>query len=164
MVAPEVGRAYPQGEGILFLIILLFMRVWVGTVMAVVGFLGFAYITSFQSALQVIGAVPFSTIADETVASVPLFILMGVIVSNTGVATDLYHTAYKWLGQLRGGLAMATVLACGGFAAISGASQAALRQSLLQWLQSAYEAGLDSESVLALMLSAFQETQKEETA
>ncbi|MFC1863603.1 TRAP transporter large permease subunit, partial [Thermodesulfobacteriota bacterium] len=112
--------------GIMFLIILLFMRVWVGTVMAVVGFLGFAYITSFQSALQIIGAVPFSTIANETVASVPLFILMGVIVSNTGVATDLYRTAYKWLGQLRGGLAMATVLACGGFAAISGASQAAV--------------------------------------
>jgi GntR family transcriptional regulator len=44
------------------------------------------------------------------------------------------------------------------------ASQAALRQSLLQWLQSAYEAGLDSESVLALLLSTFQETQKEEPA
>jgi C4-dicarboxylate transporter DctM subunit len=112
--------------GILLLVVLLFMRVWVGTVMAVVGFLGFSYIAGFQSALQVIGAVPFSTIADETVASVPLFILMGVIVSNTGVAADLYQTAYKWLGQLRGGLAMATVLACGGFAAISGASQAAV--------------------------------------
>jgi GntR family transcriptional regulator len=49
-------------------------------------------------------------------------------------------------------------------ASTSLASQTALRQSLLQWLQSAYEAGLDSESVLALILSAFQETQKEETA
>lgn len=121
-MSPEIAGLI----GILILVVLLFMRVWVGTVMAVVGFLGFAYITSFQSALQIIGAVPFSTIANETVASVPLFILMGVIVSNTGVATDLYHTAYKWLGQLRGGLAMATVMACGGFAAISGASQAAV--------------------------------------
>jgi C4-dicarboxylate transporter DctM subunit len=110
--------------GVLLLVVLLFMRVWVGTVMAVVGFLGFAYITSFHSALQIIGAVPFSTIANETVASVPLFILMGVVVSNTGVAGDLYHTAYKWFGQFRGGLAMSTVMACGGFAAISGSSQA----------------------------------------
>jgi C4-dicarboxylate transporter DctM subunit len=110
--------------GILLLIVLLFMRVWVGTVMAVVGFLGFAYITTFKSALMILGAVPYSTIANETVASVPLFILMGVIVSNTGVAGDLYYTAYKWLGQLRGGLAMSTILACGGFAAISGSSQA----------------------------------------
>jgi C4-dicarboxylate transporter, DctM subunit len=110
--------------GLVLLVVLLFMRVWVGTVMAVIGFLGFAYITTFKSALIIIGAVPFSTISNETVASVPLFILMGVIVSNTGVATDLYHTAYKWLGQARGGLAMSTVLACGGFAAISGSSQA----------------------------------------
>jgi len=112
--------------GVVCLIVLLFMRVWVGTVMAVIGFLGFAYITNFKSAVQVMGVVPFSTIANETVASVPLFILMGVVVSNTGVAADLYRTAYKWLGQFRGGLAMATVMACGGFAAISGSSQAAV--------------------------------------
>lgn len=112
--------------GILLLVVMLFMRVWVGTVMAVVGFLGFAYITNFKSALMIIGAVPFSTISNETVASVPLFIFMGVIVSNTGVATDLYRTAYKWLGHARGGLAMSTILACGGFAAISGSSQASV--------------------------------------
>jgi len=64
--------------GVVCLIVLLFMRVWVGTVMAIIGFLGFAYITNFKSAIQVIGVVPFSTIANETVASVPLFILMGV--------------------------------------------------------------------------------------
>ena len=112
--------------GVVCLIVLLFMRVWVGTVMAVIGFLGFALLTNLKSAVQVIGVVPFSTIANETVASVPLFILMGVVVSNTGVAADLYRTAYKWLGQFRGGLAMATVMACGGFAAISGSSQAAV--------------------------------------
>jgi tripartite ATP-independent transporter DctM subunit len=102
------------------------MRIWVGTVLAVIGFLGFAYITSFKNALIILGSVPYSTIANETVASVPLFILMGVVVSNTGVAGDLYGTAYKWLGQLKGGLAIATVMACGGFAAISGTSQAAV--------------------------------------
>ncbi len=111
--------------GIAVLVALLFMRVWVGIAMAVVGFLGFAYITNFEYACLIMGSVPYSSIANETVAAVPLFILMGSVVSNTGVGGDLYQTAYKWFGQLRGGLAMATVVACGGFAAISGSSSAA---------------------------------------
>jgi tripartite ATP-independent transporter DctM subunit len=111
--------------GVALLVVLLFLRVWVGITMLVIGFLGFAYITSLSNALMIIGATPYSAIANETVAAVPLFILMGVTVSNTGVAGDLYNTAYKWLGHLRGGLAMATVVACGGFAAISGSSSAA---------------------------------------
>jgi tripartite ATP-independent transporter DctM subunit len=110
--------------GIGILIALLFLRVWVGMAMVIVGFLGFAYIVGFKHAFLIMGSVPYSTISNETVASVPLFILMGVVVSNTGVAKDLYHSAYKWLGQLRGGLAMATVVACGGFAAITGTSPA----------------------------------------
>ena len=92
--------------------------------MFIVGFLGFAYIVGFKHAFLVMGSVPYGAISNETLACVPLFILMGVVVSNTGVAKDLYHSAYKWLGQLRGGLAMATVVACGGFAAVSGTSPA----------------------------------------
>lgn len=110
--------------GIGVLVTILFLRMWVGLSMAIVGFLGFAYITSFKDALLILGSVPYSSVAKEPVAALPLFILMGAIVSNTGVSGDLYRTAYKWLGQLRGGLAMATVLACGGFAAISGSSPA----------------------------------------
>ena len=119
-MSPEVVGAI----GVAILVVLLFLRVWVGIAMALIGFLGFAYITSVKNALLVLGAVPYSTLANETVAAVPLFILMGVMVSNTGVAGDLYQTAYKWFGQFRGGLAMATVVACGGFAAICGSSQA----------------------------------------
>lgn len=110
--------------GVGVLVVLLFLRVWVGMTMIIVGFLGFAYIVGFKHAFMIMGSVPYSAISNETVASVPLFILMGVVVSNTGVAKDLYHAAYKWLGQLRGGLAMATVVACGGFAAITGSSPA----------------------------------------
>jgi tripartite ATP-independent transporter DctM subunit len=119
-MSPEVVGAI----GVVILVVLLFLRVWVGIAMALIGFLGFAYLTSVKNALLVLGAVPYSTLANETVAAVPLFILMGVMVSNTGVAGDLYQTAYKWFGQFRGGLAMATVVACGGFAAICGSSQA----------------------------------------
>jgi C4-dicarboxylate transporter DctM subunit len=111
--------------GVGILVVLLFLRVWIGIAMGVVGFLGFAVITNFQYACMIIGSVPYSSIANETVAAVPLFILMGAIVSNTGVGGDLYQTACKWFGQLRGGVAMATVVACGGFAAISGSSSAA---------------------------------------
>lgn len=110
--------------GVVVLVLLIFMRVWIGVAMAAVGFLGFAYITSLKNALLILGSVPYNYIANETIAAVPLFILMGVTVSNTGVASDLYRTAYKWLGQLRGGLAISTVVACGGFAAISGSSAA----------------------------------------
>ena len=111
--------------GVAILIVLLFLRVWIGIAMGVVGFLGFAIVTNFKYACMIIGSVPYTSIANETVAAVPLFILMGAIVSNTGVGGDLYQTAYKWFGQLRGGVAMATVVACGGFAAISGSSSAA---------------------------------------
>ena len=110
--------------GVGILVVLLFMRMWVGLAMAVIGFLGYAVITSLKHALLVAGSVPYSAIANETVAAVPLFILMGVVVSNTGVSGDLYNAAYKWLGQLRGGLAISTVVACGGFAAMSGSSAA----------------------------------------
>lgn len=110
--------------GLTLLIILLFLRVWVGAAMTAIGFIGFATITSYKNALLVLGSVAYTSIANEAVASVPLFILMGAVVSNTGVGADLYRAAYSWLGQFRGGLAMATIMACGAFAAISGSSPA----------------------------------------
>jgi tripartite ATP-independent transporter DctM subunit len=78
---------------------------------------------------------------------------MGSVVSNTGVGGDLYQTAYKWLGQLRGGLAMATVVACGGFAAISGSSSAAAatmgKMSLPEMKKYDYDMKLATGSVAA---------------
>ena len=65
--------------GIALLVVLLFMRVWVGIAMGIVGFLGFAYITSLEYALMMMGSTPFTAIANETVAAVPLFILMGAV-------------------------------------------------------------------------------------
>ena len=82
--------------GVAILVVLLFLRVWIGIAMGVVGFLGFAYVTNFKYACMIIGSVPYTSIANETVAAVPLFILMGAVVSNTGVGGDLYQTAYKW--------------------------------------------------------------------
>lgn len=110
--------------GIIVLIVLIFMRIWIGATMAFIGFLGYGYLTGWKYAIVMAGTEPYSNIAFYPITVIPLFILMGAVVSNTGVAGDLYNTAYKWLGKLRGGLAMSTVWACAGFAAICGSSAA----------------------------------------
>ena len=112
--------------GLVILVILLFARMWIGAAMALVGFLGYAYIMGIKPAFAVVAQIPFSTIAWYPMSTVPLFIFMGVIIFNSGVGAALYDTAYKWVGQLRGGLAMSTVLACALFAAITGVSAPAV--------------------------------------
>lgn len=108
--------------GIVILLILIFMRIWIGVAMAAVGILGYAYLVGWEKASLMAGMEPFSQTAYHPITAVPLFLLMGAIVSGTGISTDLYNAARKWIGQVRGGLAMATVAACGGFAAICGDS------------------------------------------
>ena len=112
--------------GLVVLVTLLLLRMWIGAAMALVGFLGFAYIRGVESAFGVVSQIPFSTVADYPLIAVPLFIFMGVIIFQSGIGRDLYETAYKWVGQLRGGLAMSTVLACALFAAITGVSGPAI--------------------------------------
>ena len=112
--------------GIIFLVILLFSRIWIGAAMMIVGFLGYSYIMSIKSACSVVAQIPFSTTATYAMSAIPLFILMGCILFNSGVGADLYKTAHKWIGQVNGGLAMASVIACAFFAAITGISAPAL--------------------------------------
>src|SRR4030043_356847 len=97
--------------GLLVLIGLLFAGMWIGPAMAMVGFLGFALIRGMEPAFGVVAQIPFSTMASYVLTTVPLFILMGSFIANTRVGKDLFDTAYAWIGQLRGGLAMATVFA-----------------------------------------------------
>lgn len=118
----------PDVVGILCVVamlILIFMGVWVGTAMLVTGFLGFVYLEGFSRAFIILGTEAYSQIASYVFACVPLYILMGIVVSKTGIAGDLYDTANKWIGSIRGGLAIATTVACGAFAAICGSSDAA---------------------------------------
>jgi len=110
--------------GICVLLVLLFSRMPIGFVMALVGFAGFAYLTSFDAGFGVLRTVAYSTFADYNLSVIPLFILMGSFCFFAGLSKDLYDAVHSWLGQLRGGLAMATVGACAGFAAISGSSLA----------------------------------------
>jgi len=105
-------------------ILLLLSRMSIGIAMALVGFLGFAYIAGFDAAFGVLRTVPYTTFANEGMSVIPLFILMGAFAFEAGMSEDLYRAVHKIFGSLRGGLAMATVAACACFAAISGSSLA----------------------------------------
>jgi tripartite ATP-independent transporter DctM subunit len=103
---------------------LTFLRLPIAFSMALVGFLGFTYVVSFNAALSMVGSVAFETGMSYTLSIVPLFILMGNLVTRAGLSAELYRVSYAFLGHRRGGLAMATILACGGFGAICGSSLA----------------------------------------
>ena len=110
--------------GLIVLVTLLVARMWIGLTMAMVGFLGLLLLRGIDSAFGVLGTVPFKYVAFYPMSAIPLFIFMAMVISNTGIATSLFNTAHKWIGQLRGGLAMASVIASGGLAAIMGDSVA----------------------------------------
>jgi C4-dicarboxylate transporter DctM subunit len=111
--------------GILILLgVMIVLQMPVGFSMAVVGFCGLWYVTGLDSALSTIGTETWSTFSSYGLTVIPLFILMGTICFYSGVNKNLYETAYKWFGRTRGGIAMATVMACAGFAAICGSNNA----------------------------------------
>ena len=103
---------------------LTFLRLPIAFSMALVGFLGFAYVVNVNAALSMVGSVAFETGMSYTLSIVPLFILMGNLVTKAGLSAELYRVSYAFLGHRRGGLAMATILACGGFGAVCGSSLA----------------------------------------
>ncbi len=110
--------------GILLLLILMALKVHIGIALAVVGFLGFAYINGLQSALGLLAAVPYRTMSSYTFSIVPLFLLMGYFSFQAGISQDVFASAHKWLARMPGGLAMATIAGCTGFAAACGSSVA----------------------------------------
>ena len=110
------------GFAALFLMMLL--RVPIGIAMALVGIGGFAAIAGWSPALNLLATSPVRTVTDYNLSLIPMFILMGVFATASGMSTELFRAGHAWLGRLRGGLALATIGACGGFAAICGSSVA----------------------------------------
>jgi len=106
------------------LIILIFAGMNIGLAMALIGFLGMSYINSLNAGLTTVGTSPFTTVSSDGFSVIPLFMLMGIFCFHSGLIRDLYLTMHKWLGHLPGGLAMATVAGCAGFAAVCGSSTA----------------------------------------
>ena len=110
--------------GFLVLFGLMLLRVPVGMAMGLVGVSGYAYIAGPGPALKLIGQSSMRTVTDYTFGVIPMFMLMGSFVSVSGVSRELFRAANAFIGHMRGGLGVATVLACGGFAAICGSSVA----------------------------------------
>ncbi|MEM9224567.1 MAG: TRAP transporter large permease, partial [Pseudomonadota bacterium] len=114
----------PWVPGLLVLLALVFAGVPIAFAMGLVGTGGLVLMLGPRGALSVAGQTLFDTGLSYTLSVVPLFILMGNFVTRAGLSDKLYAACYAWLGARRGGLAMATALACGGFSAVCGSSLA----------------------------------------
>lgn len=110
--------------GLVVFLLLVFLSMPIGFAFGIVGFLGVILIRGLDPALTMLGRAPWDWSTRETLICVPLFILMGQISFCSGICKDLFETANKWVGNLPGGLALATMLACTGFAACTGSSVA----------------------------------------
>lgn len=111
--------------GIVGFIILVVIGLPISFSFAVSGLIGIIAIAGFKPAMSLLGSAPYAFTTNEMLIALPTFVLMGFLSFHSGISGDLYAAAEKWLGRLRGGLAMATTLACSGFAACTGDSLAA---------------------------------------
>lgn len=110
--------------GFVVLFLLMLLRVPVGMAMGLVGVTGYGYLVGLEPALKLIGQTAMRTVTDYSFGVIPMFMLMGAFVSISGISRELFRAANSFVGHLKGGLGVATVVACGGFAAISGSSVA----------------------------------------
>lgn len=118
--------------GLLVLLVFLFMGMHIGLAMSLVGFVGIFFIRlqqypvgmAFNKALGAFMTGPFSSCSKESLVVIPMFTLMGVVCYYAGISQDLYAACYKWVSRMRGGLAIATEVACAFFGAICGSATA----------------------------------------
>jgi len=103
---------------------LMLLRVPVGMAMGLVGVAGYAYLTGGAPALKLVGQTSMRTVTSYQFGVIPMFLLMGAFVSASGVSRELFRAANTFVGHRRGGLGLATIVSCAGFAAISGSSVA----------------------------------------
>jgi C4-dicarboxylate transporter DctM subunit len=110
--------------GIGLLVFLFLLRMPVAFAMALVGFVGFAYLTTPEAALHLLGRDIFDTFSSYPLSVIPMFILMGTFAFASGISQRLFKMTYTWIGHWTGGLTIATVFASAGFGAICGSSTA----------------------------------------
>jgi tripartite ATP-independent transporter DctM subunit len=110
--------------GLGLMMVLALLRIPIALAMGLIGFLGVAYMRdwNFAPAMAMVETKVYETGRNYTLSVIPLFILMGNLVTRAGMSQELFRAAYAFVGHLRGGLAMATVVACAGFGAICGSS------------------------------------------
>lgn len=110
--------------GLAILMLSLFVGLPIAWGMLLVGTIGFSYFTGIEAAYSMAAQTAFDTGMSYSFTVLPLFILMGNLVNASGLSRDLYSAANAFIGHMRGGLAMATIMACGAFSALSGSSMA----------------------------------------
>ncbi len=138
---------------VVLLISILVSRIPVGFAMAVIGLGGYALIMGPGPAMSMLGGEVWSVFSNYGLTVIPFFILMGQICFYSGVNERLYKAVYAWFGHIRGGIAIATVLACAGFSAICGSNTATAATmstvALPQMRQYGYKAILSAGAVAA---------------
>ncbi len=118
--------------GLVILLILLFMGMHIGLAMALVGFVGIFYMNAqkynagmaFTRAIGAFKTGPFGSCSKESLVVIPMFTLMGVVCYYAGISQELYAACYTFVSRIRGGLAIATEIACAFFGAICGSATA----------------------------------------
>lgn len=137
--------------GFVALFAMMAIRVPVGIAMGIVGVGGFAAIVGWGPALNLVALSPIRTVTDHTLALIPMFILMGSLATASGMSRELFSAANTWFGRQRGGLAMGTITACGGFAAICGSSVATAASMTRIALPEMRKAGYDDSLATGLI-------------
>jgi tripartite ATP-independent transporter DctM subunit len=139
--------------GFIVALILIVFRVPIAIALGVVGVIGFGVINGFDVVGFVLGSGVFEAIFPYTLSVIPLFLLMGVVASRSGLSTDLFGAANAAFGRFRGGLAIATIGACAGFGAICGSSMATVatmgRVALPEMRAAGYDDRLSTASIAA---------------
>ena len=110
--------------GLILVIVLITLGLPIAFSMATIGFLGLVFIIGIEPSLAYLGQIFFDNGMNYTLSILPLFLLMGNFVVKAGLADELYSAANAWLRHKKGGLAMATIIACGGFSSVCGSSLA----------------------------------------
>jgi C4-dicarboxylate transporter, DctM subunit len=108
--------------GIFVLLALMFGGMPIGLSMLLVGSVGFVYVVKLSGALQILSGIPYGLISNYDYCVLPLFLLMGTVILNAGFGKSLFRFAHAVTGRMAGGLAVATIFACGVFAAVSSSS------------------------------------------
>lgn len=139
--------------GIVVLVLAFLLSIPVGFAMALVGLVGFCYLVSPEAGFSLLARDVFTTFSSYSLTVIPMFIFMGAIAYSSGMSRRLYDTSHKLFGQMRGGLVMATIAACAGFAAICGSTNATAaamgRVSLPEMKRYGYDDSLATGSVAA---------------
>lgn len=112
--------------GISLMLLLLFIKVPIGMALLIAGVVGFFFLTSFDRVLSTLSYTLSNRVAVYTLTVIPLFILMGHMAAEAGIANDAFKFCYVWFGRIPGGLVIASIFTCALFGAVSGSTLAAV--------------------------------------